>query len=48
MRGCTIRVAKTKVLISCVDTAQLFCGFVFAYADCFFFYGEAQIKSDSE
>ena len=28
-RNCTIRVAKTKVLISCAVTAQLICAFVF-------------------
>ena len=32
----TIRVAKTKALISCAVTAQLICVFVFAYADCWF------------
>ena len=37
MRNRTIRVAKTKALISCAVTAQLICGFVFAYADCWFF-----------
>ena len=26
--------AKTKALISCAVTAQLICGFVFAYAKC--------------
>ena len=30
MRNCTIRVAKTKALISCAVTAQLICAFVFA------------------
>ena len=30
MKGCTIRVAKTKALISCAVTAQLICAFVFA------------------
>ena len=29
---CTIYVAKTKALMSCVVTAQLICAFVFAYA----------------
>ena len=29
---CAIYVEKTKVLISCVVTAQLICTFVFAYA----------------
>ena len=33
---CTIRAAKTKALISCVVTAQLICGFVFAYANYWF------------
>ena len=33
---CTIRVAKTKVLISCAVTAQLICAFGFAYANCWF------------
>ena len=32
----TIRAAKTKALISCAVTAQLICGFVFAYAKCWF------------
>ena len=30
---CTIRVAKTKALISLAVTAKLICAFVFAYAD---------------
>ena len=29
-RNCTIRVVKTKALISCAVTAQLICAFVFA------------------
>ena len=29
-RDCTIYVVKTKVLISCVDTALLICAFVFS------------------
>ena len=29
-RNCTIRVAKTKALISCAVTAQLICALVFA------------------
>ena len=29
-RNCTIRVVKTKVMVSCVVTAQLICAFVFA------------------
>ena len=32
-RNCTIRVAKTKALISFAVTAKLICVFVFAYAD---------------
>ena len=32
--NCTIRVAKSKALISFVVTAKLVCAFVFAYADC--------------
>ena len=32
-RDCTIRIAKTKALISCAVTAQLICVFVFAYAN---------------
>ena len=33
-RNCTIRVAKTKALISSAVTIQLICAFVFAIADC--------------
>ena len=36
MRNCTIRVAKTKALISFAVTAKLICVFVFANADCWF------------
>ena len=43
MRKCTIRVAKTKALISFAVTAKLICVFVFAYADCWFSHGAAQI-----
>ena len=35
-RKYTIRVAKTKALISFAVTAKLICVFVFAYADCWF------------
>ena len=35
-RDCTIRVVKTKALISCAVTAQLICAFVLAYAHCWF------------
>ena len=41
MRNCTIRVAKTKALIS---FAELICAFVFAYADCWFSHGAVQIR----
>ena len=40
----TIRVAKTKALISCAVTAQLICVFVFAYAKSRFSHNEAQMK----
>ena len=43
-RYCTIRVAKTRALISFAVTAKLICVFVFAYAKrCFFFHDKAQI-----
>ena len=35
-RNCTIRVAKTKALISFAVTVKPICAFVFAYADCWF------------
>ena len=38
-RNCTIRVAKTKALISFAVTAKLICAFGFAYADCWFSHG---------
>ena len=41
---CTIRAAKTKALISCAITAQLICGFVFAYADCLFSHAVAHFS----
>ena len=41
--NCTIRVAKTKALISFAVTANLICAFVFAYADCCFSHAAAQI-----
>ena len=40
---CTIRVAKTKALISCTVTAQLICVFVFAYEKSQFSYYEAHM-----
>ena len=41
--SCTIRVAKTKTLISFAVTAKLICAFVFAYADCSFSHAAAHI-----
>ena len=38
---CTIYVAKMKALVNCAVTAQLICGFVFAYAKSRFSYDEA-------
>ena len=35
--------SKKEKLISCVVTAQLICGFVFAYADCWFSVAAAEI-----
>ena len=43
-RDRTIRVAKTKALISFAVTAKLICSFVSAYADCWFSHVSAQIK----
>ena len=40
---CTIRVAKTKALISFAVTAKLICVFVFAYAKSRFSHDEAQM-----
>ena len=45
MRDCTIRIAKTKALISYAVTAQLICVFVFAYAKSRFSHNEAHIFS---
>ena len=42
---CTIRIAKTKVLISFAVTAKLICVFVFAYAKSRFSHNEAHIMS---
>ena len=39
---CTIYLAKTKALISCAVTAQLTCGFAFAYAISRFSHDTAQ------
>ena len=43
MRKCTIRVAKTKTLISFAVIAKLICVFVFTYADCWFSHKAALI-----
>ena len=40
----TIRVAKTKALISVAVTAKLICACVFAYANCWFSHAQAQIS----
>ena len=40
---CTIRVAKTKALISFAVTAKLICAFVFAYAKSRFSHNEAHL-----
>ena len=42
-RNCTIRVVKTKALISFRATAKLICAFVFAYANCLFSHAQAHI-----
>ena len=42
-RDCTIRVAKTKALISFAVTSKLICVFVFAYSKCWFSHDVAQI-----
>ena len=44
-RNCTIRIAKTKALMSCAAAAQMICAFVFAYADCWFSDAAAQLKT---
>ena len=41
---CTLRVAKTKVLISFTVTAKLICVFVFAYAKLCFSHDAAKIS----
>ena len=41
---CTIYVAKTKALISLVDTAKLICVFVFAYAKRWFSHDAAHFE----
>ena len=47
-RYCSISKAKTKALISCAITAQLICGFVFAYADSWFSDAVAQISDPAK
>ena len=42
-KKCTIRVAKTKALISFAVTTKLICVFVFAYADCWFSHEAAHL-----
>ena len=42
-KDCAIHAAKTKALTSCAVTAQLICGFVFAYANCWFSHVVAQL-----
>ena len=44
LRDCTIRVAKTKALISFVATAKLICSFVFAYAKSRFSHNEVHLS----
>ena len=44
MRNCTIRIAKTKALISFTVTAKLICVFIFAYAKSRFSHNGAQLK----
>ena len=46
VEGLTIQVVKTKALINCEVTAQLICGFVFAYANTPFSQREAQIMAE--
>ena len=45
---CTIRVAKTKALISFTVTAKLICVFVFAYAKSRFSHNEAHLKQETK
>ena len=46
--NCTIRVAKTKALISFAVTANLICAFVFAFADCWFSHAAAHVVNNAE
>ena len=43
-RYCTLRVAKTKALISFAVTAMLICALVFAYANCWFSHVAAHLS----
>ena len=47
-RDCTIRVAKTKALISFAVTAKLICVFVFAYTKCLFSHEAAYIIQNAK
>ena len=44
-RDCTIRVGKTKALISFAVTAKLICAFVFAYAKHWFSHDAAHVST---
>ena len=43
-RSGTIRAAKTKALMSCADTAQLICAFVFAWTKVLFSHDTVHIE----
>ena len=47
-RGCTIRIAKTKALISNSVTAKMICVFVFAYTKSRFSHDDARIFFQSD
>ena len=42
-KNCTIRVGKTKALISFAVTTKLICTFVFAYTNCWFCHDVAHV-----
>ena len=46
--NCTIRVAKTKALISFAVTVKLICTFVFPYTDCWFSHVAAQLDQEDQ
>ena len=46
MKNHTIRVAKTKAMISLAVTAKLICAFVFSHADCLFSHDVAHVLSE--